>query len=189
MSNVTLCEGCKSPSCYIKKDGKLEPRPCYVKKYVRRVYSDLLTGPRPVKDVYDAAMKAKIQPNSFVFMPYRQGATRVAALLLLRLQVSIFRTMHTHSLVDVYVNNAEDDKSIKEMYSPFFLMLHGFINTPNRRLNDLICEFMSYRISEGVPFMIFSILRPDPQIVNFLKENSLTSLELRTAKDKEERVF
>ena len=177
------CEDCQFAACYEKVNGVLVPRKCHSRRYFKRAYADLLVGSKPQKEIAEAASKIDISRNCLVYYPHSMGATRVAALLLLRMQVSIFRQMHTHFLVDVYVSNSEDDKSLKEMFSPFFLLLHGIIPTPNRRLTDLILEFLSYRLSDGVPFMLFAVQKPEPPIENFFRENALPQLEIRSQKD------
>lgn len=114
---------------------------------------------------------------------------KVAALILMRMKQTTFKVIHTHNLVEVFVSIDEEYQSLSGMHAPFFVVLHGFISTPNRRLIDLICEFMDYRLTDGVPFLLYSVKPPEEPILAFFRERGLSYKELRTKRQQKERLF
>lgn len=182
------CLTCNKP-CYTKEEGKLIPRQCYMKKYLETAYSDLLVGPPASKEQSLAVLNSDLQPNSMIYYPYPTGKMRSAALALMKLKVPSFKVFHTHLLIDIFVSKEETYQNFSSMYSPFFLLLHGFIVTPNRRLLDLIREFLDYRMTDHIPFLLFSVTRPDPALISYFKDRGLPYTEILTKERKEAQLF
>lgn len=174
---------------YTKENGKLVPTPEYLRRYLRSAYRDLLTGPAPPPDVSRYILSQDWQAPSLVIYPYSQGIMKAAALILMRLKVASYRVQHTHYLVDVFVDNSEDDGSLSSMYAPFFLLVHGVIPTPNRRLMDLIQEFAEYKLVSRIPFLILCQNSPDRVLVEYFQMKGLPVTTIRGAAESKREVF
>lgn len=140
-----------------KIDGKLKPSDEHRREYLRRCYKDLLVGPPPSPELRKKIFTTDFQKNSLIVCSEQTGAMKACALVLMRMGISSFRVFNTHYLVEVFVNNSEDDASLSTMWAPFFVLMHGFIKTPNRRLNDLILEFIEHQTISGNGFLMFSV--------------------------------
>lgn len=157
---------------YEKKDGVLRPTKDFQKRFLRTAYKELLVGPPPPKDVSNWILshdwESDDKTTRMVYYPYEQGAMKAAALIMMKLKIHSFRVIHSHYLVEVFVSSDDaDEQSLYQMFSPFFLILHGFIPTPNRRLLDLIQEFIEYKTVEGVPCLFFTKSRPEDVLRNY----------------------
>lgn len=171
-SSLSRCRDCNTP-CYDKVSGELKPKPCYIQRYLKSAYQDLLIGPPPKKDVIKEILHTEFKSNSLIYFPHQVGKLKAAALCLMKMRVASFRMLHSHVLVEVFVSKSEDDLSLSTMYGSFFLILHGFIPTPNRRLMDLLQEFLEYRLVERVPFVIFSAKGPEQELIQFFESHGL----------------
>lgn len=166
------CVGC-SRTCYEKRDGLLRPRDCYLRKYLKNAYHNLLTGSSPPKSVITSILDMQVKPNSLVYYPYPYGESKAAALILMKMKISVYRLLHTHTLIDIFVSKSEEDVSLNTMTGAFYLLLHGLVQTPNRRLMDLIMEFVEYRLMEQVPFLVFSVIPPEQELMEYFKNRGL----------------
>jgi len=171
-------------SSYEKRDGKLIATPDFKKAYLRQAYKDLIVGQNPPERISRAILNTDFQPYSFVHYPY-PGLTKAAALMLMRMKVSVYRCLHTHYLVEVFVSESEDDASLSSMQAPFFLLMHGVIRTPNRRLLDLIQEFCEYQFQQQVPWVIFSALTPERQLETYFETRGFTTQLIRESTEKD----
>lgn len=171
------CEGC-SKECFIRENGKLVARQCYFLKMYKSAYSPLLVGLSPTQKQVEAILSTDIKPNSMVFYQFPTGKIAASAVILMKLKVFIFQHFHTHYLIDVKVSKSEEDLSLRQMYSSFYLLLHGFVDTPNVRLLDLICEFLDYKLNSRIPFLLYTVKRPDPQLIDFFSTRGLSYVEI-----------
>jgi len=174
---------------YKKIDGKLVAENWFKKKFLKKAYGQLMVGSNPFKSVSKQILKSDYEPNSLIYYPYSQGQMKAAALVLMRMGISSFRMIHSHYLIEVFVNNSEEDTALSSMYSPFFLIMHGFIPTPNRRLLDLIQEFCTYKQMEGTPFIVFTTKKPEPALRSFFELQALPFVEIRSAEDVDKAIF
>lgn len=182
------CIICKD-ICYDKKDGLIIPKDCYRRKFLKLAFKDLLKGSPPPKSVISMIMSSTYVPNSLIYYPYEQGDLKAAALILMRMGVYNFRVIHTHYLVEVFVDKSEEDGSLSAMQSPFFVLLHGFIPTPNRRLLDLIREFIEYKSLGGIDFMLFSKEKPSPELQSYFNSRELKTYNIRSAEEQRAILF
>lgn len=167
-----FCRECKE-SCYDKSDDGITPSNCLIQKYLNTAYADLLVGAPPAPEVTRAILAAPIKQNSLIHYPYARGRLKAAALCLLKLKITSFRMFHSHLLIDVFVSKVEEEVSLQAMHGSFYLMLHGFITTPNKRLLDLICEFLEYRYTEKIPHLLFTVKPPEPELVQFYEGHGM----------------
>lgn len=167
---------------YKKTSEGVKFTPDFQKKHFVSCYGPLLRGPKLPNGILRQLGSIRFEPYSVIACPSVAYHSRLIAYVLARLGVTLYQTLYTHNLIEIFVDKVEG-KYLSDIGLGFAVLVHGTIPTPNVRLLDLICEFAEYRINNRKPFILVHVGSLETKVHDFLKTRGIRITMLRTEKE------